>query len=234
MKYVKCLSVWSLFILANIHLQAQTIDDICAKNVESLGGKEAVEKVKSLKITQVGTSQGKNMPMTTIMIPGKVYYQKVRTSMGILITCANGNEGWTYTTMPMPKTNTLPVNTAKSLLIDSKFYGPIYDYYVNGDESDVKEISIDGHLTIDREDCHKLNITYKSGYKISVYVSSLDNMIRKTETPAGIIKFKNYKKTSGVMIPRYVEITNINGTITATVSKVSINSNINNDIFTRP
>lgn len=233
MKFVKKSCIFSLLMAVSASASAQSIDDICAKHVENLGG-TAVSKVSSLKITQVGTSQGNNIPMTTILVPGKTYYQKVRTVYGSLTTCVNGNDAWTYTTSPSPKTTTIPAVMAKSMLIDSKFYGPLYDYYVNGDASDVKTISIEGHSTIDREDCYKLLVTYKSGYKATAYVSTLDHMIKKVESLSGTLKYNNYKKSSGVMIPRYVEMTNANGTITTVVSKVDINCKVKNDILSRP
>lgn len=234
MRIIKFMCIVSLFTAAIVESAAQSVDDICLKNIEALGGKVAVNNVKSLKITQVGTSHGSNMPIVTILVPGKIYYQKVRTSIGGMVSCVNGNDAWTHTTAPTPKTTTIPWAKAKSMLIDSKFYGPLYDYYVNGEESDVKIISIDGHSTINREDCYKLTVTYKSGYKTTVFVSKLDNMIKKAESSSGIVRYNNYKKVNGVMIPRYVEITNALGTVTAVVSKVNINSKINNDMFSRP
>lgn len=224
----------SILMAVTCYVSAQSVDDICAKHVENLGGSTAIANVKSLKITQIGTSQGNDIPMTTILIPGKTYYQKVRTAIGSLTTCVNGDDAWTYTTSPSPKTTSIPPIMAKSMLIDSKFYGPIYDYYINGNASDVKGISIDGHSTIDREDCFKFIITYKSGYKVTAYVSSLNYMLKKVESASGTFKYDNYKKASGVMIPRYVEMTNANGTITTVVSKVEVNCKIKNDIFTRP
>ena len=234
MKTIKLMCIVFLLMVTTMELAAQSVADICKKNVEALGGKTLVNNVKSIKITQVGTSQGRNMPMVTIIIPGKAYYQKVRTPAGVMITCVKGRDGWTHTTIPAPKTITIPEVRARSMLIDSKFYGPLFDFYVNGEDSDVKTIILDGHSTIDREDCYRLSITYKSGYKATVFVSLLDNMIKKVETPSGTIRYSNYKKDNGVMIPRYVEITNVMGTVTAVVSKVNINSRINNDIFARP
>ena len=228
------MSLLALLLAVPIIAGAQSVMDLCKKNVEDLGGKSAVETVKSLKITQVGTSQGKNMPMVTILIPGKAYYQKIRTDMGSFTTCVNGNEGWTYTTSPAPKLNIMPSKMMKSLLIDSKFYGPLYDYYVNGAKADVVTITNEGHTTIDRENCYKLAVTYKSGYKVTIYLSSLSYMIKKVESVTGIIKYNNYKKIGGVMIPRYLEISNGNGLVTAVVSKVSVNSKIRNDLFARP
>ncbi|MDR4931603.1 hypothetical protein [Segatella bryantii] len=215
-------------------INAQSVKELCEHNVEKLGGKVAIERVKTLRITQIGTSNGLNMPTTTVILPGKAYYQKVRTSMGIFTTCVYDNKGWSYSSAQPTKVTDLPSNMARSLIIDSKFYGPLCDYYINGSNSDVKSIAKEGETTIDREKCFKLGVTYKSGYKATVYLSALDYMIRKVESPVGIFKYRNYKKVDQVMIPRYIEVTNNRGTIISVVSSIKVNSKVKNDMFARP
>lgn len=217
-----------------ILVSAQSVKDLCNHHVEELGGKAAIQRVETLKITQVGTSNGMNMPTTTVIIPGKAYYQKVRTGMGTYTTCAYGDKGWSSSTTQSSKTIDLPSKMVRSLIIDSKFYGPLCDYYINGSNSNVESIVKEGETTVDREKCFKLGVTYKSGYKATVYLSTLDYMIRKVESPTGIFKYRNYKKTGQVMIPRYVEVTNNKGTITSVVSSIKINGKVKNDMFSRP
>lgn len=231
---IKNLTCLVLMLASPMLVCAQSVKELCEHNVEKLGGKAAIEHVETLKITQVGTSNGMNMPTTTVIMPGKAYYQKVRTSMGTFTTCAYDNNGWSNSTTQSSKTVDLSSKMAQSLIIDSKFYGPLCDYYINGNNSDVGSIVKEGETTVDREKCFKLEVTYKSGYKATVYLSALDYMIRKVESPMGIFKYRNYKKVGQVMIPRYVEVTNNRGTITSVVSSVKINSKVKNDMFARP
>lgn len=146
--------------------------------------------------------------------------------MGTYTTCAYGDKGWSSSTTQSSKTIDLPSKMVRSLIIDSKFYGPLCDYYINGSNSNVESIVKEGETTVDREKCFKLGVTYKSGYKATVYLSTLDYMIRKVESPTGIFKYRNYKKTGQVMIPRYVEVTNNKGTITSVVSSIKINGKV--------
>lgn len=217
-----------------ILVSAQSVEDLCDYHVGELGGKAAIQRVETLKITQVGTSNGMNMPITTVMMPGKAYYQKVRTEKGTYTTCAYGDKGWSSSTTQSSEAIDLPLMMVRSLIIDSKFYGPLCDYYINGSNSDVETIVKEGETTVDREKCFKLGVTYKSGYKATVYLSTLDYMIRKVESPMGIFKYRNYKKTCQVMIPHYVEVTNNKGTITSVVSNIKINGKVKNDMFSRP
>lgn len=161
-----------------ILVSAQSVKDLCDHHVEELGGKAAIQRVETLKITQVGTSNGINMPTTTVIMPGKAYYQKVRTAMGTYTTCAYGDKGWSSSSTQSSMTIDLPSKMVRSLIIDSKFYGPLCDYYINGISSDVESIVKEGETTVDREKCFKLGVTYKSGYKATVYLSSLDYMTK--------------------------------------------------------
>lgn len=231
---VKNLTCLALMLASSMLVSAQSVKELCEHNVEKLGGKVAIEQVKTLKVTQIGTSNGMNMPTTTVIMPGKAYYQKICTGMGTFTTCAYGNKGWSNSTAQSSKTMDLPSKMVCSLIIDSKFYGPLCDYYINGSNSDVESIVNEGETTVDREKCFKLGVTYKSGYKATVYLSALDYMIRKVESPAGIFKYRNYERAGQVMIPRYVEVTNNRGTITSVVSSVKINSKVKNDMFSRP
>lgn len=231
---IKNLTYLVLMLASPILVNAQSVKELCETNVEKLGGKAALEHVKTLEVTQIGTSNGMNMPTTTVIIPGKAYYQKVRTSMGTFTTCAYDDKGWSSSTAQPPKTIDLPSNTVRSLIIDSKFYGPLCDYCINGSNSDVESIVDEGETTVDREKCFKLGVTYKSGFKATVYLSTLDYMIRKIESAVGIFKYRNYKKAGEVMIPYYIEVTNNRGTIISVVSDVKINSKVKNDLFSRP
>lgn len=230
----KTLIYQAVMLFFPILVSAQSVENLCDHHVEELGGKAAIQRVETLKITQVGTSNGMNMPITTVMMPGKAYYQKVRTDKGTYTTCAYGDKGWSSSTTQSSEAIDLPSMMVRSLIIDSKFYGPLCDYYINGSNSDVESIVKEGETTVDREKCFKLGVTYKSGYKATVYLSTLDYMIRKVESPVGIFKYRNYKKTDQVMIPRYVEVTNNKGTITSVVSSIKINGKIKNDMFSRP
>lgn len=223
-----------MLLLSSVSATAQTVEELCKKNVSCLGGKDAIENVQTVKITQMGTAGKADMTMTTILLPGKAYYQKTRSSYGTMITCAMQGQGWVYNSVPVGKTTDLPLNMAQSMVINSKFYGPLYDYYINGQNSDVTSITSMGMSTIDREECHKLKIVYKSGYAITVYLSTADYMIKKSESPLGSVKYGDYRKVKNVMIPYYTETSNMQGTIVAIVSKAQINVKVKNEIFNRP
>ena len=52
---------------------AQTVDDICINNVRQLGGKEAAAKVKSLQLQETVVTEGSELQVTTLLVPGVAY-----------------------------------------------------------------------------------------------------------------------------------------------------------------
>lgn len=202
---------------------AQTAENLCKKNVEYLGGVNATSKISSLKIKMIATSNNMEMPITTILVPGKVYYQTIKSLYGTSITSVTSDKGWIQNPFATPHYNELPKNSIKTYLINSKYLGPLYDYAVNGNSSDIATISIEDSINVDRDLCYKLQVVYKSGYTIHVFLSKSSYMIKKVETPIGITKYDNYKRVKGVMMPYYIETTNNQGVMISIVTTIQPN-----------
>ena len=130
--------------LAVVGICAQTVDDICAQNVHQLGGMEAAAKIKSLQLQQVVVAQGGEMPVTTLLVPGVAFYQRVKSPLGTMMVCAYRDKGWTFNSAPTPQTEPMSADMIESYIIGSKFLGPLFDYYVNRKESDVASLTLIG------------------------------------------------------------------------------------------
>lgn len=205
---------------------AQTVENLCIKHIEHLGGAKAASKISSLKIKQIATSNKMEMPITTILVPGKVYYQTIKSIYGTSTTSVTQEKGWINNPFATPNYKELSPNTIKTYIINSKYLGPLYDYTVNGKNSDVLSISIEDTTNINRDICYKLQVTYKSGYTIHVYLSQNNYMIKKVDTPFGITQYDNYRKVKGVMMPYYIEISNQQGVMTSIVTTIQTNVNV--------
>ena len=155
------------WVLAVVGICAQTVDDICAQNVHQLGGMAAAAKIKSLQLQQVVVAQGGEMPVTTLLVPGVAFYQRVKSPLGTMMVCAYRDKGWTFNSAPTPQTEPMSADMIESYIIGSKFLGPLFDYYVNRKESDVASLTLIGEKDLDGEACFELEASYRSGYKLS-------------------------------------------------------------------
>ena len=86
---VKCISLCCA-VVVSVCAHAQSVEELCKEHVDHLGGKTAVEKVKTIKIQQVTPSKISPTSVYTYYEPGKVYFQK-RRSRELTLTCSRNS-----------------------------------------------------------------------------------------------------------------------------------------------
>lgn len=230
---VKCISLCCA-VVVSVCAHAQSVEELCKEHVDHLGGKTAVEKVKTIKIQQVTPSKISPTSVYTYYEPGKVYFQKRRSRELTLTTCATLKDAWNHSSYPVSETQSLSTQARKSLLLQSKFYGPLYDYTVHGDSSDVASVSVGEPVDVDGVPCYALNVVYKSGNKAQVDISKKDYMIIRVISPLGVMKYGDYRTISGLKVPYHIESYTRQGSMVLDVFRVDINSAINSQELERP
>lgn len=63
------------------------------------------------------------MPITTILVPGKVYYQTIKSVYGTSTTSVTADKGWGQPHFVTPHYKEFPKNAIKTYLINSKDLG---------------------------------------------------------------------------------------------------------------
>jgi hypothetical protein len=220
-------------LLSALAIHAQDLDSICSSHVKNLGG-ALLQEIGNIVIEQTAYFQNMEVPQVSIIIPGKVYYQEMTFPGGKIVVSVKDGKGWTLNTFASEKGQDLPPNDATMYMANSQVFGPIYDYYVNKEKAIVKEISLEGTRKIDRDNCHKLKVVYKTGFTTYVYLSTESGMIRKSENNFGDIEYSNYKKVDGVMFPFLVSMTNANGNTHGEVTRIKLNAKIDHARFEKP
>lgn len=213
---------------------AQTVDDICINNVRQLGGKEAAAKVKSLQLQETVVTEGSELQVTTLLVPGVAYYQRIKSPQGTSMVCAYGEQGWIFKSTPTPRTEQLPDGMAQTYIIGSKFLGPLFDYCVNQNASDVSMVKLIGKKDLDGEACYELQATYKSGCKLVLCVSCKDGLIRQTTSPAGVIRYEDYRNVGGVLVPHMVLTSCARGLILTKVNSAQVNVDLEGKLLAKP
>lgn len=231
MKYLK---ITILFIVFPIYISAQNVIDICKTHVEKLGGDKNVHNIENIYIEQTIYSNNGEIPQTTIVIPGKVYYQEVNFHSGKSIISVVDGKGWVINPYASTKPKDLSDKESANYIINSNIFGPLYDYYVNGGKSLVKSITLKGEEKIDRDDCFKLEVIYKSEFTVYVYISKKSFMIRKSENKFGSMSYSDYKKVNKVMFPFSVEVANAMGVMLGEVINLKTNIKIDYARFSKP
>ena len=84
------------------------------------------------------------------------------------------------------------------------------------------------------ESCFELEASYRSGYKMLVCVSRKDGLIWQTSSPAGVIRYEDYRNVGGVMVPFMVLSSNAQGLILTRVTSAQVNVDLEGKILAMP
>jgi predicted Zn-dependent peptidase len=197
--------------------------------IQAIGGKEAVDKVKTLKESSVGTLSlgGQEISLKRVvyrMAPDK--YADVQTipMQGDLVQIYNEGEaflkgGGQKQALPDPSLSLLKY---LGVMFGERYYGEM------GLETVYK-----GTQKINNKDAHRVEIKMGALSVFAYYDVASGLKVRMELGPAGVVDLSDYREVNGVMIP--FNFTQSGGQLPAPVSYVSsevlVNSEIDEAVF---
>ena len=238
-KYMKTLMKLSVFVLVAVlactNLHAQTADEIVNKYVAAVGGKTAIENIKTLYIESDVDVMGNNAPSTTWIVNGKGFKSELDFNGSKIVQCVNEKGGWTINPMMGSSTaQPLPDEQLKVMKGRIDVGGPLYDYAAKGGK-----IELLGQDSVD----YKVKLTTADGIPVTFFVNKKTYLIDKTvstvsaqgqdmETTA---IFSDYRKLdNGYVINFGQQVSLPMYTLNITHKKVEINKPIDPAIFEMP
>ena len=195
-----------LAILAATSLSAQTADEIIAKYIQTVGGMDRIQAVKTLRRTGKFTGGGGfEAPVVELnKRPNKV--RQEITIQGLSgATTYDGSTGWKLEPWEGKKDiESLGEEELKGIIEDSDFDGPLVNYQAKGNK-----VEYQGVERIEGSDAYKLRVTRPNGdvsfyyldteYYVPIRIDT-QRMIRgapqEFETSLG-----DYKQVNGVYLP---------------------------------
>jgi hypothetical protein len=236
MKMVKLGLALLLAVTSFSAIRAQTADEIISKYVDAIGGKDKLEQVKTVYITNTTQVMGNEGPSTTQIVNGKAYRLDYEVNGQKSTQVITDKGGWQINPfMGATTAQPLPEEIYKQSKGQLYFTGPLYNYATRGNK--VELVGKDGNA-------YKLKITNVDSVETIAYVDTttyyLTRITRQTnfmgQSMELSVSFSNFKKTDlGITIPYTTEIS-YGGqfTITNNVSKVELNKAIDPAIFEMP
>jgi hypothetical protein len=136
MKLLKA-SLLLLTVLFSLSGMAQTVDDIIAKHIEAIGGKEKLATITSVKMENTMTIMGNEAPSTAIILNGKGYRSESEYNGQKIIQVVTDKGGWALNPMTgNTEPQAMPEEQLKAAK-DQLFIVPFLDYAARGKKAEL-------------------------------------------------------------------------------------------------
>jgi hypothetical protein len=231
----------ALSLFCVVAMEAQTAEDLIAKNLQAKGGLEAIKAITSLKMTgklQEGTF---NAPTLAESKAPDLTRQSVTIQGMSAVEAYDGKAAWQIQPFGGRKDPELMgEDDARGFIEDADFYGPLVDYQQKG-----SRVMYLGKEQVDGDDALRLQITLKNGDMYNYYLDPdtfLEIRIDKQTFIRGAVQetvtdLGSYKKVANVYFPFSVESwpkTNPSDRTQVTYDNIEANVALNDSLFQMP
>ncbi len=202
--------VASLIWLCAFSASAQTVEEIVAKHVEALGGRENLEAIHSLKLTGTLSRGPFETRFTLYFKRPNLVRNEIEMRGQTMVQAYDGQAAWGILPFRSETTpRTLPERMAQGLIERADFAGPLVNYRARG-----HQVMLIGKEDFEGTEVYKLQITTKGGRTLFSYLDAehfieIKRVTRGT-APDGTefevtTLFSDYKPVNGVMLAHVIE-----------------------------
>ncbi|MBN1181644.1 MAG: hypothetical protein JXB49_05100 [Bacteroidales bacterium] len=229
--------VAALFILSAF-ASAQTADEIIAKYVKAIGGKEKISTINSLYIESKTQVMGMEMISKTTTLNGKGNKTEMDAMGNKIITCITDKGGWLINPMAgSGSAEDMPAEQYNSSK-DQIYIGAPFLVFDKGYKAEFL-----GKETINGAEAFKLKVTSPDNTE-NIYffdpvtgylVQALTKGDMQGQMVENVITYSDYKSLDGYFFPYKTNI-NMGGQIdmTSTIINAEINKPVDTAIFIKP
>lgn len=236
MKTVKHFSLLLAVVLSAAAAQAQTADDIIAKHIAAIGGKEKLSAINAVRMENTMQIMGNEAPSTTVIVNGKALRNESEFNGQKIIQVYTDKGGWAVNPMAGSSEPTAMTEEQYKAAKDQIYAVPLLNYAARGGKADLL-----GQEKVGAANAYKVKITNKDSAATTYYFDPATYYILQTVRTGEAMgqqmdittTYSDYKKTDyGWVVPQAMEISfGSQFSMTAKVNKVEVNPTVDASIF---
>jgi outer membrane lipoprotein-sorting protein len=228
---------------------AQTADELVAKNLKAKGGVENLKAVQSMKITGrvtlpgAGGGGGIEIPMTITTKRPNRFRQESEFNGQKIVVAFDGTKAWMINAM-MGQTTPQEITGDRLEMVKQQadLDGPLVDYKTKG-----TTIEVQGVETVDGKKVHKLLVTPKTGRSVTLYLDAETGLEAKTVmsapadaagpgAPAATLEsiFSNYQPVGKLTMPHTIQQKANGQVMQINIDKIELSPAADDTIFAMP
>ncbi len=227
------LMIFGLLVMMLVAAQfatGQTVDEVINKYIDSTGGKDKLNSIKSIYMEGTTQMMGNELTIRITKEQGKLSRTEFEMGGSTGFKLFTNKDAWLYIPMRSPSPVKLSDAAVASMQTELDIEGPLVDYVTKGHKAELV-----GKDTLNGNTCYKIKLTTATGKEIFFWIDSKTYLIDQTsqQSPAmgdgkmpitTITVYKDYSPVNGVMIPHTVDISGGRGMNGSTIfDKVDIN-----------
>jgi outer membrane lipoprotein-sorting protein len=234
------LTITAAIVFLSISVQAQTVDEIIAKNVQARGGMEKMNSVQTIRMTgKLSQESFRAGFMLEKKRPDKIREETMIQGL-TAVQAYDGKTGWQVNPFGGRRdAELMSQDDLKSLQVEADIGGPLVDYKEKGHKAELV-----GHDSVEGTDCYKIKLSLKNG-DVRYYFLDTDSFLElKVETQSNVrgtiqyseTYFGDYEQVNGLYYSFAFE-SGAKGDSTRVkyaVDKIEINVPIDDSVFAMP
>ncbi|HEY2727316.1 MAG TPA: hypothetical protein VGI61_09095 [Parafilimonas sp.] len=216
--------------------KAQTADEIIAKHIDALGGKDKLSQINSVYIESTTSVMGNDGPTKTYIVNGKDYKNESDFTGQSFVTVVTDKDGW--------KINPYQGAADPTALSEDEFKGYSDEIYLPDPlvnyAADSAKVELAGQEKVGDVNAYKIKYTNKYGLETDYYIDPATWYVIQTTATANAMgqeviittSLSNYQKIDfGIYMPYTIHLDIGQFALDITVQKVEVNKDIDPKIF---